>query len=62
MGINFIVGKEIGMPPSCFTNRMNSVLFDSLRVIAIVLLIKILPNKIIKFACHKSIRITVLGY
>lgn len=47
------------MPPCCFTNRMNSVLFDSLRVIAIVLLTKILPNKIIKFACHKSIRITV---
>jgi hypothetical protein len=50
------------MPPSCFTSRIKSELFDSLRVIAKVLLIRVLPNKIIKFACHKSIRITVLGY
>lgn len=62
IGINLIVGKEIGMPPSCFTNRINSVLLDLFRVIAMVLLIKVFPNKIIKVACHKSIRITVLGY
>ena len=62
IGINLIVGKEIGIPPSCLTNRINSVLLDLFRVIAMILLIKVLPNKIIKFACHKSIRIAVLGY
>ena len=54
-GIIFIVGRETGIPPCSFTIRIKLLLFFTPRVIAIVLLMKILRNIIMNYAYDKSI-------